>query len=186
MTVLDAAHQNITAFSARVSPMSSGVWAGSRYSTSSLRSRLRQRMRRSSAVAPRIEIEGLVPVEVRKVQFALNDALAMSQNWDSYGGRTPTMNAAVKAISWLLAVYRHGLPAPSTVPGSDGSIQLEWHTRGIDLEVLFAPNRRTSFVFADLKATMQDEEGELNSQNADGRAFLDLLVSRPKGRATRS
>lgn len=100
--------------------------------------------------APRIMVFGSQPPVVQALVADLNNMLALSSDWDTYGGRSSSITAARAAVSWLLDAWQDGLPAPAVVPGSDGSIQLEWHTRGIDLEVRFEASGAGEFSFEDL------------------------------------
>lgn len=68
--------------------------------------------------------------------FALLD---LRPNWDSYGGRSIDVKAADKAMSLLLELMNDRSPAPTIVPTPVGGVQLEWHQRGIDLEIEVLP-----------------------------------------------
>jgi hypothetical protein len=56
-------------------------------------------------------------------------------------------------------VINQNIPKPSIVPTSDGNVQLEWHTRGIDLEVEIKSNNKMYLSFEDGKdnETIEDE-----------------------------
>lgn len=122
---------------------------------------------------PRIVVHGLQPLVVCAVVDALNDKLALAPDWDTYGGRGVSINAARAAVSWFLDVFQEGLPTPSIVPGSDGSIQFEWHARGIDLEVRFEPSGVTEFTFEDME-TGAEESGPADSCQP----YIKTLASR--------
>jgi hypothetical protein len=70
------------------------------------------------------------------LQAAMNLA-QLTENWDRHGA--PCVDRAVvpAAMELLTKVMRNDTPAPSVVPTTKGGLQLEWHTRGIDLEVEF-------------------------------------------------
>lgn len=65
----------------------------------------------------------------------LNELGGLPVNWDSYGGLplSPEMHAAARFLVEQIA--EPGLPEPSIVPTSNGSVQLEWHGDAIDLEL---------------------------------------------------
>ena len=69
--------------------------------------------------------------------------LALQTNWDSYGAREVDPGCIRFAIEELLPfAMRLNTPLPSVVPTNTGGVQLEWHARGIDLEVeVMAPGR---------------------------------------------
>lgn len=68
-------------------------------------------------------------------------------DWDSFGGEAIPLNVIKESMSWLMGIYRPGMPEPSIVPGSDGSVQVEWHVNGVDLEVLFGPDGESEVFF---------------------------------------
>jgi hypothetical protein len=65
---------------------------------------------------------------------------ALENDWDSYGAR-PISGAVVALVEHLLEVSAQPkVPEPAVVPTPDGGVQLEWHIRGLDLEVAVAPS----------------------------------------------
>lgn len=66
----------------------------------------------------------------------------LAANWDSYGARPVDPQIALTAIEIWLAAGSSTVAPPAVVPTVRGAIQLEWHRRGIDLELeIAAPNR---------------------------------------------
>lgn len=63
------------------------------------------------------------------------EILKLEPNWDSYGAPKIEREQVWKAIGLLCDVMEHETPKPWVVPTSGGSIQLEWHEGGHDLEV---------------------------------------------------
>jgi hypothetical protein len=70
---------------------------------------------------------------------ALAKVLALPSNWDSYGGRSTDFRAFSGALHTLDRVMGKDTTVPTVVPTAEGGIQLEWHTRGIDLEIEIPP-----------------------------------------------
>jgi hypothetical protein len=65
---------------------------------------------------------------------------ALEPNWDSYGA-CPISGAVVMVVEDLLDVVAlPKAPEPAVVPTPEGGVQLEWHIRGLDLEVEVAPS----------------------------------------------
>jgi hypothetical protein len=56
--------------------------------------------------------------------------------WDSYGGAPPYDTAIVAALEALVNLLGQEGAAPQVVPSSSGAVQLEWHRRGMDLEIV--------------------------------------------------
>jgi hypothetical protein len=80
---------------------------------------------------------------VRPMLEEFADLLSLPANWDSYGAREIDLSCVKFAFEKLLPLaMRPKTPLPSVVPTTRGGVQLEWHTRGIDLEVeVIAPGR---------------------------------------------
>lgn len=55
--------------------------------------------------------------------------------WDGYSGRPVGYLNASFALSMLSSICRPDTPAPQIVPGSDGDLQIEWHTNAVDIEL---------------------------------------------------
>ena len=73
---------------------------------------------------------------------ALNRLSSLGANWDSYGALPIDPAHLVSAIELLSLIMRESTPVPSVVPTTQGSVQLEWHTRGVDLEIeVLSPQR---------------------------------------------
>lgn len=61
--------------------------------------------------------------------------LQLPENWDSYGGHTPTREAAETAIQLIASITLADPPRPRVVPLGTGGIQLEWKSGQRELEV---------------------------------------------------
>jgi hypothetical protein len=59
----------------------------------------------------------------------------LKQGWDSYNAPAIRSDALVFALKLLQNIMQPGTPIPQVVPSSIGGVQLEWHERGIDLEL---------------------------------------------------
>jgi hypothetical protein len=97
-------------------------------------------------------VQGEAPGWVQTTLQTLGQLLTLPRNWDSYGSR-PVDPASVWA-TWrlLLAMMRDDSPVPTVVPTSRGGVQIEWHTRGIDLEIEVATAQRLHVSFEDAVA----------------------------------
>lgn len=93
-----------------------------------------------------VTVGGTPPPWVVPTIERIDELLSLTPNWDSYGapGIDPVYVDA--ALRLLLDVMQENTPAPSMVPTSRGGIQLEWHAKGIDLEVeLVTPSQVHGF-----------------------------------------
>ena len=55
--------------------------------------------------------------------------------WDGYSGRPVAFLNASFALSMLSSICRPNTPAPQIVPGATGDLQIEWHTKEVDIEI---------------------------------------------------
>src|SRR5829696_8668967 len=73
----------------------------------------------------------------------------LEHNWDSYGAPRISSMAiaqALETLGWLLEY--NGVEA-IVVPTSSGDVQLEWHQRGVDLEIRCSASGPISAYFYD-------------------------------------
>jgi hypothetical protein len=63
------------------------------------------------------------------------DLLALPEGWNSYGASRTKKDAGMFALEILKKIMRPRTPIPQVVPTAAGGIQLEWHVKGIDLEI---------------------------------------------------
>jgi hypothetical protein len=83
----------------------------------------------------------------RSLQNRLNELVSLQPGWDGYTGRPVSYTVAAFAAAILNELHISGVQVPSLVPGSDGTLQIEWHVNNIDIEldVLGANNVIASF-----------------------------------------
>ena len=82
--------------------------------------------------------------------------------WDGYRGQPVSFSCANFAASVLERLYIDGFPLPSLVPGSDGTLQIEWHKHQLDIELdILGPNKVMAYRNDDI--TGEDEEIELET-----------------------
>ena len=88
---------------------------------------------------------------VQELENRLNHLVALEPGWDGYGGKPVSIKVAQFSANLLEQLYVDKVPAPQLVPGSDGSMQIEWHVNQYDLEVdVMAPY--------DVVATLDDRQ----------------------------
>ena len=69
------------------------------------------------------------------VTHRLNELCALPIGWDGYAGQPVSFICANFAASMLARLSRDNVPPPSIVPGSDGTLQVEWHRKMFDIEL---------------------------------------------------
>ena len=96
------------------------------------------------------------------------ELLQLPEGWDSYDACIITDSAIAGAAEMLV---RLPLPLeaspPSVVPGSSGSVQLEWHEGDADVEIHVSPRGRVS-------AFISDACDEYEFETIDGEAMARL------------
>lgn len=91
--------------------------------------------------------------------------MKLPAGWDGYAGQPVSFGCAQFAAQLLERLCDEEVPPPSLVPGSDGSLQLEWHRNDFDIEVdILAPYKVIASRFDCL--TQLDEEFELETDFA--------------------
>jgi hypothetical protein len=84
-----------------------------------------------------------------EVQSHLLKYVKMEKGWDSYGAPPVGWDTGMFALSILNDVMRTRTPIPQVVPSAAGGVQLEWHQKGIDLELHIAGPYRCELWFQD-------------------------------------
>lgn len=108
-----------------------------------------------------------------------NHLTALPAGWDGYGGRPVSFSCAVFAANVIEQLCDPELLPPQIVPGSDGTLQLEWHVAGVDVEIdILAPNEvvATRYVAED----ESDERHELSTDFRQLVSWIDDLRDRSK------
>ena len=84
------------------------------------------------------------PTFLRSVE-AVADLLSLPPGWNSYSAKPIDHQSARQAIQLLAEFLKPNTPPPSVVPTVRGGIQLEWHTRGADVEIYIESPNEVSF-----------------------------------------
>lgn len=124
-----------------------------------------------------IEQAGDAPGWVMPTIERMAELLALPEDWNSYGARPVDPRAAAEALRLLAKTMRSDAPAPLVIPTSAGGIQLEWHARGIDLEVEASSPGRVSVFYEDHLDHVEWEQ-ELSSDLEPLREALASLSRR--------
>lgn len=98
----------------------------------------------------------------KAVEDRLTELTCLPVGWDGYAGRPVSFPCAYFVANMLERLCQDHVPPPSLVPGSDGSLQVEWHRNNFDVEldVLDAQN-----VLATRVNLLTDEEEVIEIQN---------------------
>ena len=110
------------------------------------------------------------------VREAIRRAATLAQlpnGWNSYGAK-PVSPRAVHHATRLLretACLIPNVATPSVVPTVGGGLQLEWHLRGVDIEIEFGSDGCASW-YAEDRATGEASEGPVLGHEDTVRQWL--------------
>jgi hypothetical protein len=102
--------------------------------------------------------------EYVKTVSKLIELLELPGGWNSYNAKPISKENVTFAVALLGRLMRESTPAPLVVPKVRGGVQLEWHTRGIDIEVTIDSPERVSFLAEDLRGGQELAEGPINER----------------------
>jgi hypothetical protein len=125
----------------------------------------------------RITIDGAEPPWLRSTARALASLLNLKPGWNSYAAPQIDRAAVIKALQLLDQTMPDLAPPPSVVPSSRGGVQLEWHTHGIELEVLILSSGEFSVYFENLHTNDITETEFVSDASTMGNA-LGMLAQR--------
>ena len=106
----------------------------------------------SSPMPPRLGVKARSSSDLAKLTpiiRRLNELLGLQRNWDSYGADPIKLVSVETALDLLSVVIDYGTPLASIVPTPEGGVQLEWHIRGVDLEIEIDAFGRPHAYFSD-------------------------------------
>lgn len=63
------------------------------------------------------------------------ELMRLPVGWDGYSGLPVSFQCVCFALQLIASLSTAEIEAPQVVPGSDGSLQLEWHNYGYDVEL---------------------------------------------------
>jgi hypothetical protein len=104
--------------------------------------------------------------------------LKLRQGWDSYAAVPIAHDAGMFALVVLNNVMGPRTPTPTIVPTSTGGLQLEWHEKGIDLEVRVLGPYRCDFVVEDSRGEIESSEDALSDDFSVLVGPLEALTAR--------
>ncbi|MGH7924591.1 MAG: hypothetical protein ACREQH_08385 [Candidatus Binatus sp.] len=116
---------------------------------------------------------------LHSIRQNIGELLDLSDNWDSYGAVAIRPEFAASALGLLQSIMDSETLVPSVVPTNLGGIQIEWHAKGIDLEIEVESTSRISVWYEDDRTGVSWEE-ELSSdlsKLADAMATLRLQAA---------
>jgi len=69
------------------------------------------------------------------LQDRFDKLTSLPLGWDGYEGRPVSFTTAQFAANLIERLFTRNLRPPQLVPGSDGTLQIEWHQNQLDIEI---------------------------------------------------
>ena len=115
---------------------------------------------------------------MRDLRDRFDELTSLPKGWDGYNGRPVSFTCAHFAANLLERLANPEVPAPYLVPGSDGTVQLEWHRNNFDVEIeVLAPYQVIATRYSyDSDAA---EELHLDSDFTKLQVWIEELKDRP-------
>lgn len=105
--------------------------------------------------------------------------LALPSGWNRQGAPPVDPLVLQNAINTLGSFMQSESALPQWTPTREGGAQLDWHERGVDLEIVFAPNDQTEVAFVDHEKQIADFDGSVNETlDQLRRVFSERLANR--------
>lgn len=120
---------------------------------------------------------GAVPAWAQPLLREFAEILSLPRGWNSYNARPIDPQSVADALNLLHGVMPPSAPVPIVTPTNGGGILLEWHTRGMDIELSPLPNETYSLYWRDLRAG-DENEIEDASDVTPLAALLQMLTDR--------
>jgi hypothetical protein len=120
------------------------------------------------------ELDQPLPAWFDPLMQGFIDLLTLPPDWNSYGAGAIDEGIVLDAMNFISGLLGPASPAPRIVPLSGGGLQLEWHRKGIDLEVVFDRDGRPFFSQRN-RLTGEDSEHELPEDSILLRSIIAKL-----------
>lgn len=72
---------------------------------------------------------------VLELNDRFDELTSLPLGWDGYAGQPVSFTCAQFAANLIERLFVNGVSAPQLVPGSDGTLQIEWHQNQYDIEI---------------------------------------------------
>jgi hypothetical protein len=99
--------------------------------------------------------------------------LRLKDNWDTYGGKRTNLDLIKQALYVLTQIMEKDSPAPSVVPLGDGGLQIEWHRKQQDLEIVFQLDSAPTYYYED-RSSGKEKVGFATDTNSLSLVFANL------------
>lgn len=123
-----------------------------------------------------VDSSGEAPPWLDHVMTRINKLLDLTPGWDSYQARAVDLDSVRTCLDALSRTMQPETPLPQIVPTPRGTIQLEWHLRGIDLEVEALPSGLLKISYEDAQSSEIIEDLTTSSLTEMAQALTELSM----------
>jgi len=120
---------------------------------------------------------GPMPRSLQKSVQAVVELLDLPAGWNSYSAKPVAPQNAIRAIRLLAELLGPETPPPAVVPTVRAGIQLEWHTKGVNIEIYIDSPENVSF-FAEQVGSDEISEGPLAGHEHGLRSWLQRICGK--------
>jgi hypothetical protein len=96
--------------------------------------------------------------EYARTIHTLIELLELPGGWNSYSAKPIRKENVTFAVDLLARLMHEGTPAPTVVPKVRGGVQLEWHTKGVNLEIAIESPDDVTFFAEDIESNEAPEQ----------------------------
>lgn len=115
---------------------------------------------------------------LRQTNNLLFSIIGLDNNWDSYGAKRISPKVAEAVSDLLCDIMQRTTPSPQIVSSANGSIQLEWHLKGIDLEIEVKSFSKSHVFFEDAQNKEPLWEGDIDVNLSKLVCYINILTNR--------
>jgi len=101
----------------------------------------------------------------------------LSPNWDGYDASKIDIKSLESTLKFLMEILPSNAPTPAIIPTPNGNVQIEWHERGIDLEIEIRTHGVHDYYFCDIQKNIEVEK-IFTGNVAPLREYIETLVQR--------
>ena len=114
----------------------------------------------------------MIQQEYDNLKTQLNNFLSLSNDWDGYGGMSPSLDIVITSCQILDKIAKLELELPKIMITSSGEIGFYWKTKQHYLEIFIEQKNSFSYLYDGIDNTISDINIEISND------FSSLLISK--------
>jgi hypothetical protein len=134
--------------------------------------------RRGPALGFEVRASGPMSPTFQKSVEVVVDLLNLAPGWNSYAAKPISHENARRAIRLLDEFLKPDTPPPLVVPTVRGGIQVEWHTRGANVEIYIESPNAVSFFAEEAGSSGESSDVTLFGHEHELRLWVQRLAGK--------